>query len=192
MNRTFAVGLLACLLSACGQKNIQTGSTLRVDSRSSILVLGMRPNYRVALLHGRIADGVWVRPTIDTPEVNTTPNDDGYIVVKVEPTTDTDKLGVSLILVGGRLYGPCAGYRNPIFTVPPGTITYVGDINYNFDGSRLRFSTSADVQKARAHIAAKYSASAPFEFHPMQVLEVRSGLCNRKTVMIPIFLPSVR
>ena len=188
----FLMGFMMGALSACGQSTIRSGSSLQVDAQTSVLVLGMSPNYRIHLLRGQIADGTWVRPTLDVPEVNAFPDENGYIVVKLKPTTEAEKLGVSLVFPGGVPYGPCQGYQNPIFTLPPGTITYVGDLHYTFDGSTLHYSVSSDAKKARAYLASKYQSNGPVEVRLMEVMKVRSGLCHQKTTTIPIFIPAGR
>ena len=128
----------------------------------------------------------------DSAEVNTLPDDGGYIVVKVKPTTNTEKLGILRIFPGFHPYGPCQGYENPVFTLRSGTVTYVGDLSYYYDGSQLRFSISSNVEKARAYLTSKYSSVGPFEFHPMELLTVMGGACHQNGLMAPILIPAMR
>jgi hypothetical protein len=193
LKRLLFTGCVAALLNACGIKeSVRSGSDLQADAASSVLVLGVRPNYRIHLLRGKIVDHTWVRPIIDTPEVNIFPGVEGYVVVKVKPTTDAEKLGVSLIFPNGLPYGPCANYKNPVFTLRPGTVTYVGDIDYELVGDELRFTTSLDAKRARTYLASKYPTMGPFEVHPMDVMNVDSGLCRQTRTTIPVFIPSIR
>ena len=114
--------LLAVSLTACGTtKNLHLGSPLAVDDNSGILVIGLRPNYKIHLTRGLSENGVWARPRIDIPEINVTP-EDGYIIVKALPTTGEQVLGVSLVFPGGGAYGPCQGSESPTFQVKAGAV----------------------------------------------------------------------
>lgn len=191
--RIVVIGLVAAMLGACGRGNVRASDGLQVDADSALLVLGVNHHYLVQMTRGPIVGNTWTLPWRNAAVVDTFPDESGYIVVKVKPTTDAEKLGLSRVFPDLlHPYGPCQGYKTPVFTLRAGTITYAGDLDYNFDGSQLRFSVTSDVEKARAYLKSKYSNAEPLEFRPMELLTVNSGFCQTKTLMVPIFIPATR
>ena len=129
------------------------------------------------------------RPIVDTPEVNITP-DSGYIFVKVKPTTGEKRLGVSLVFPEGHIYGPCQDSIAPIFTLKPGTVSYVGDLRYFFNGKELSYDYIIDENKAKAFLRDNYpNFEAAMTTIPMEPMKVKSTLCDPKTITIPIYVP---
>ena len=185
--------ILAIAAGGCGvSSNIKRGESPGLDNESAVLFLGVTPAYRVHLLRGDVANDVWERPTVDTPEVNITP-ESGYIFVKVKPTTDAKRLGVSLVFPEGRTFGPCQDSIAPIFTLKPGTISYVGDLQYTFSGGQLRYDYTVDEGKARAFLRANYpNSEVSMTTIPMTPMRVKSTLCDSRTITIPIYMPSSR
>lgn len=176
-------------LVGCGiRQNIRHGESLQLDNESAVLFLGVAPGYRIHLLRGTVTDDVWTRPAVDVPEVNLTP-EAGYIFVKVKPTTPDKRLGVSLIFPEGKPYGPCQGSTAPVFTVKAGTITYVGDLRYQFAAGQLRYDYTVDEEKARSFLKASYPGlGSAMTTIPMVPMKVNSSFCDPKTVTIPIYI----
>ncbi len=148
--------------------------------------MGLSPDdYSIHLLRGPANSGVWTRPHLDVPEVAVGAND-GYIVVKVPPTTGSEMMGLSLVFPGA--YGPCQDSMTPAFTLKGGTVNYVGDLQFKREGSSLGFHNSIDEDKAREYLKARYHGFAErMETFPMKLMKVNSTLCNSKT--ITIYLP---
>lgn len=185
--------ILALAAGGCGvSSNIKRGEGLGLDNESAVLFLGVTPAYRVHLLRGNVVNGVWERPTVDTPEVNIIA-ESGYIFVKVKPTTEAKRLGVSLVFPEGRMFGPCQDSIVPVFTLNPGTISYVGDLQYTYSGAQLRYDYTVDEDKARAFLRANYpNSEVAMTTIPMTPMKVKSTVCNPRTITIPIYMPGPR
>lgn len=177
------------LLVGCGtRQNIRHGESLQLDNDSAVLFLGVDPGYRIHLLRGAVADNVWTRPSVDVPEVNLAP-EAGYIFVKVKPTTAEKRLGVSLLFPEGKAFGPCQDSIAPVFTVKAGTITYVGDLQYQFNSGKLRYDYVVDEEKARSFLKTNYPGlGSMMTTIPMVPMKVNSNFCDPKTVTIPIYI----
>jgi hypothetical protein len=190
--KPLAVFLLLAL-GGCGiTGNIKPGEGAQLDDRSAVLFLGVTPAYRIHLLRGRVENDVWDRPTVDIPEINITP-ESGYIFVKVKATTPGERLGVSLIFREGRGYGPCQDSIAPIFTLKPGTVSYVGDLHYSFSDNRLRYDYTVEEDKAREFLRKNYpTIRTAMTTVPMVPMRVKSTLCDSKTITIPIYIPRGR
>jgi hypothetical protein len=193
MNYISRIGVAVVVLSlfGCGASNIRSGSSLDLDDNSAFLLLGMTPEYRIHLLHGSIEGSVWVRPKLDVPEVNTFP-ENGYILVKVKPTTPTDRMSVSIVFPEkrGQGHGPCMNSIAPTFELEPGAITYVGHLEYLFDGQQLRYTSKIDEDAAKAFLKANYPGYAgAFHSRPMTQMKVNSHFCDPRTITIPIYIP---
>jgi hypothetical protein len=183
--------VLAVSAAGCGiRSNIKPGDDLQLDTKSAVLLLGVTPAYRVHLLRGDVANGVWERPTVDTPEVNMAP-ESGYIFVKIEPTSDSKRLGISMIVPEPRrLFGPCQDSIAPTFTLKPGTINYVGDLQYTYTGGQLQYDYSVEEGKAKAFLRGHYPSLEGFmSTVPMVPMKVKSTFCDPRTITIPIYLP---
>jgi hypothetical protein len=185
--------ILVLATGGCGiSGNIKRGESLGLDNESAVLLVGVTPAYRVHLLRGDVANDVWERPTIDTPEVNIVP-ESGYIFVKVKPTTEAKRLGVSLVFPEGRMFGPCQDSIAPIFMLKPGTINYVGDLKYTFSGGRLRYDYTVDEDKAKAFLRTNHpNSEASMTTVPMTPMRVKSTFCDSRTITIPIYVPRPR
>jgi hypothetical protein len=186
--------VLALAAAGCGiHTNIKPRDDLRLDTKSAVLLLGVMPAYRVHLLRGDVTNGVWERPTVDTPEINMAP-ESGYIFVKLEPTSENKRLGVSMIFPEPRrAYGPCQDSIAPTFTLKPGTINYVGDLQYTYTGGKLRYDYTIDEGKAKAFVRANYpSLESVMTTVPMAPMKVKSTFCDPRTITIPVYLPGSR
>ena len=168
---------------------IRPEAPLQLDNGSAVLLLGVNPQWRIHLLRGNVEDNLWLRPTFDTPEVNASPRE-GYILVKVKPTTPSQPLGVSLVFPEGKPHGPCQDGVVPTFSLSPGAVNYLGDLAYTFENQQLRYSYSIDTDAARAFLSAKYpSYVASLTTRPMIPLKVKGGGCNPIIKGVPILSP---
>jgi hypothetical protein len=193
LNRV-ALIVFAIAVAGCGiRSNIKPGESLRLDSETAVLLLGITPAYKVVLLRGEVANNVWERPIVDTPEINMVP-ESGYIFVKVKPTIETNRLGVSMVIPESRrLFGPCQDSIAPIFTLKPGTINYVGDLQYTYSGGQLRYDYTVNEDRAKAFLRANYpNLEASMTSVPMTPMKVKSTFCNPGTLTVPIYLPRSR
>lgn len=195
MHRSTKVVLLVLAIATAGcgtSSNIQPGERPDLSGESSMLFLGVTPAYRIHLLRGDAVNGIWERPAVDIPEVNITP-ENGYIFVKLKPTTKARRLGVSLIFPEGQAFGPCRDSIAPTFILKAGAVTYVGDLHYEFLGGQLRYHYSVDEEKAKAFLRRYYPQSeGSMTTIPMTPMKVQSNICDPKTITIPIYVPRMR
>lgn len=190
---TITVFLALWFLAGCGtMANIAPGSTFSADDNSAVLVLGLTPRYRIHLLRGSIENGMWVRPNIDVPEINLFP-ENGYVILKVRPTTPTEPLGLSLIFPGNGIYGPCQDSSSPIFIAKAGAVNYVGELSYSFDGSKLKFEHTLEEEKVRQFLRVSYPGfEERLVIQPLRHMKVKTSRCDPRTTTIPLYIPSRR
>jgi len=182
---------LGAIISGCGAGNINPGTSLDVDKDSAILLIGVSPKYRIQLLRGEMESDIWVRPTVDTPEINALP-ENGYILAKAIPTKANEPMGVSLIFPENIMYKPCMNSMGPVFDIKPGVINYVGDIEYVFDGKKLEYSVKYNRNKAIKFLKDNYSfLEENFHEEPIKLKKVRSN-CDPIKITIPIYVPAAR
>jgi len=190
---TIAYLVVLSFLAGCGTtSNLAPGSGFSADDGSAILVLGLNPRYRIHMLRGPIEDGMWVRPKVDVPEINLFP-ENGYIVVKVKPTTPSEPLSLSLVFPGKGSFGPCQDANGPVFFAKAGAVNYVGDLNYHFNGSELRFEHTLKEENVRKFLRASYPGyEERLVVHPVRHLKVKTSRCSENSVPIPVYIPSRR
>lgn len=190
-----AVAFAALLVTGCGVANIKSDAPIHLKGKESILLLGFRPNSRVHLIRGAVNNGVWTRPQIDVPEVNTFP-DKGYILVKVKATSPNERLGVSLIFPSKfQSYGPCMDSVSPTFELKAGVVNYVGDLTYSFEREKMQISTSIDEPSAKSFLQSNHpNLVALYESHPLVPMKANSHVCDQGmgTFIIPIYIPAHR
>ncbi|MCC7704697.1 hypothetical protein IGS59_20860 [Janthinobacterium sp. GW460P] len=189
-----AVISLSALVGCGTSSNLKRDSEIHVDQSSSILLLKVSPQYRIHLLRGRIEEGVWVRPKLDVPEVNIIPESDGYIFVKLKINEENERLAVSLVFPGEKAYGPCEGSTGATFDLRANSITYVGELSYQFDGTTLKYQHKMDISDAQNYLISNYGTKLPkLEVVPMNPMTIKTTFCAPKgTVTIPIYIPRGR
>ena len=185
----FGIISIIVFLTSCGiSENIKPGADISLDEASAILVLGFSPDYRIHLLRGSLENNVWTRPGIDVPEVNIFPTN-GYVIVKVKPTTPTNALGIGAIYLDYTGYGPCQDSISPVFELQGGSVNYVGHLSYAYKGKTLKYQSSIKNEEAKAYLEANYpSLARSLVYNPMRMLKVNSGFCNSTTITVPVYI----
>ncbi len=176
-------------LTACTTENIRPGSAITLDGESAALLIGFNPRYKVALLRGPVKDNIWTRPAVDFPEAYVYP-EDGYILVKLKPTSNTEKVGISLITFEQGNFIPCNDSNNPVFELKSGTINYAGELNFNTLTNS--YSLSLNEKNARNLIASKYpGGEQAIEVRPAQIMQTKSQACDPIRLVVPVYLPPI-
>jgi hypothetical protein len=184
-----AIAIILTLWGCGTTQNLQPGAPISIENGTSILVMGLSPKYRIHLIRGSLELDSWVRPKLDVPEINVFP-DNGYLIIKAKPTATDQRMGIATIFPDGKVYGPCNNSIGPTFELKAGTVNYVGDLNYKFDGTNLTYSITVNEDAARKFVESNYpSVAGNFETHAMKTMRVKSNFCDPKTIIIPIYVP---
>jgi hypothetical protein len=181
------------LLSGCvTTSNLATGNgSASVDMSESVVIIGVTPRYRVALVKGTPHGDSWSRDHSSVATTNTYP-DDGYIVVKIPARSGTGSYGVGQILpegIGGFApqYVPCTGHTLVTFEAPAGKVTYVGDIQFSINGQTARYQYSHNLEQARRFLSSKYPAlAAKVEGQDARLLTMDNTNCGPATLSVPV------
>ena len=137
-------------------------------------------------MRGKIENNIWSRPTPDVPEVNIF-STDGYIIVKLDPTTPDRLLGVGTIFLGYAGFGPCQNSVTPVFELKKGAVNYVGHLTYHLSKQGLSFDSAIKNDEARDYLKKYYPSFVDYlVYTPMKVVKVNSNYCTPKT--IPIYV----
>jgi hypothetical protein len=191
--RMVGVLLTACaslLLGGCVTfNNLDGNATLDEASDQTIVVLGVRPSYRVAILGGEIVRGEVKERGIAV--VNSFP-ENGYIVVKVKSANAPDEYHISQVLpegIGKGGYSACNGDPVVTFSAPPGKVVYVGDINLNIASGRLSFGYRNDFDAANRFIEAHYpKLKGRLEPQKLALLPITGRGCAPMHITVPIMV----
>ena len=154
---------LALVLGACGcgvRSNLPPGTAIELATDEAALVLGVRPSFHVQIVEGRsVSDTAWEIDEPDVPKGNLAPEQE-YIVIKLPPTQNNAEYGVSLVWDEQRdsapLISACPGSTTISFGLPPGQVTYVGDLLLQQTARGLSASLSLDAARARVHLSRVY------------------------------------
>lgn len=179
-SKVFGALLVMLVLSGCGvTSNIASGTRVPLGENSGVLLLGVKPAYRIQIVRSDVSSGAWIHPFADVPEVNLAPDANGYIFVKVKPTAPNERLGISVIFPEGQPYGPCEGAVWPTFEIKAGSINYVGELLFNYDGKNLTYSYGLDEARARQYMASKFPNDAEkLTVIPMVPMLIHTNVCK--------------
>jgi hypothetical protein len=147
-------------LAACGvTANLPVGQPVRIDKDEAVLVLGVRPDYKLHIVYGyRVSDTVWEIDVPDIPQANLGPSG-GYIVIRLAPTHSGVEYGVSLaqdLRVDGPLLFACKGSNTIAFALPAGQATYVGELLFSETDAGVLARLTVDPQRAQRYLAQAY------------------------------------
>lgn len=189
---------ISITLSSCATlSTLDPSATIDPAGDESIVVIGVRPEYMVALQNGPVLNSEFHPRTVMTEHFFLAPPKNNYLVAKIKANAEGEAVGVVGITAANSLWGKAPTYKpcnsiSPVFTVPPGKAIYVGDVTYTQNGDILQLQTRQDFISARKFIDENYSnlkgklTEAPFE-----TLKVVGVSCN-KAMFVPIYIPSGR
>jgi len=198
--KTLSYLLSACLLllsTGCVNfSNLDKSATLTQDSSDAVIVMGVKPRFRVAIAPGTIVEEKVKLGGIAT--LNTYP-ESGYIVGKVAAAVFPNEYHVQAIfpdgIVGagfGDAYGPCGNDHVVSFHAPAGKVIYVGDVEYARANGKLVIKYSEDLQSARKFLDREYPNLANrLEAPGLQTRPVAFIDCGKR-VTIQVLVPRGR
>jgi hypothetical protein len=185
---------IAAALSGCvSVSNLSASGATPPTQAESVIVLGVKKNFRVGLQKGVVDGSTWNQDTISVLQSNTFP-ERGYIVLKLAPQAGGTRYGIAQILpegIGGFVprYLPCRGQSVVTFQASPGKVAYVGDVDFTLSAGKLSFEYSFDAEAARRHMREAYGPLAPLIVEAeAQVLTMGTDTCQVKSVEIPVLI----
>ena len=188
--------VLVSLQGCIAFSNIDSKTKFDGFSTDSIIVMGVRPRYRVAIGPGEIRPDGKVKIG-QIAALNVYP-ENGYIVGKVASAEETNEYHVQLILpegIGGFVpaYAPCGDQQVASFFAPRGKIVYVGDMDFTSSGAKMAISYSQNFSNAQSFMAKYYPGLASkLEHQPLQGRSIVHVDCAPRSVTIPVYIPSRR
>ena len=159
-----AVLMVSLGLYACADIHRMAPDTKFNDAQESVLVLGLAPSkHRVGVYQGVInGDGVWHGTALPPPTFMGAAKE-GYVLAKAS-SGSTYALNFVTVLqaegqvLGGRLYMMCGKNKTLVFSVPPGKVVYLTDLNFVEGNDELRFTYTNDFQRAQAYVDQNFPA----------------------------------
>ncbi len=185
--------LIYSFLSGCVTMSNLDKSDTTISKSSGIIVLGVKPDYRVAIKLGDMDDGNYLYSPNLPASANIIPDDSGYIVVKLEETKIHQRYGITQLLPSGFTgprIGPCDGASTVTFNVIGGQITYLGDIDYGPVSSQPKAQYTSNMEKATDYIKNNYPAlGVKLNKGAIIFAKVVNMPCNEGPVNVPIYMP---
>lgn len=161
----------ALFAAGCGTVGGASPDASIASTDDAYFIIGVGPpDARLLIARGDVANGVVTRHN-DAVSVEQVPflgqPQGGYVVAKANAAGETLAIW-KLQLADGNTYAPCNRGKAPVFTVPGGSIVYVGDLHFAVDREHVfgQFNTNGvratrDLEAARVYLAAHYPALAP-------------------------------
>lgn len=161
---------LATALAGCAPSNLATTAGPPVAGRS-VFVMGISPpNAHVLIFDGEVVPALKHVPEDQNYEVFASSGAvfagmpvDGYIVGEVAADTTIGFRDITLREDGtlDPFLKFCDEVKTPVFTAPPGAITYVGDFAVSIpEKGGFRVAWASNLEGARDHLARHYPALA--------------------------------
>lgn len=164
---TVVLSVCFLLMSCATTGNLDSNYELKERNPESVLILGVNQqrDYRIALNHGTIESERLGCHGLPIPDVNVVPKD-GFIVVKLPPTDINKRYVVGGVVLNGTILAwlPRDGHLNPVITVPPHSVVYVGTLDVVDDSKtdQLTIRESFDFESARTFMNGNYPQLARF------------------------------
>ncbi|GAA5445178.1 hypothetical protein Misp06_03375 [Microbulbifer sp. NBRC 101763] len=186
--RLIVVTLFITALSGCiSFSNMSKDSSYSDLGEDSVIILGIKPDFRVHIYKGEELDYGWEMNNVAVT-LNTFP-EGGYIVAKLSPRSDGINYGVGGVLpegIGGQLYMPCGGKETMTFEAPAGKVVYVGSLEFVGSNGSKSFKVTNDFDDAKKYLEQEYpSFSKHLEYSEPAILKVANISCTR-TIYIPV------
>lgn len=190
--------VITTLLSGCATlSTLDTSATIDPSGDESVVVMGVRPEYMIALQGGPLTNSEFHPRTVITAHFLIAPPKDNYLVAKIKTPPPGEAIGIVGVTASNSLwfnppqYKPCNSF-SPVFTVPRGKVIYIGDVYYTKNGSKMNLQTSQDFVSAREFFDKNYPnmkgmlSEAPFDM--VRVV----GVSCFNTQFIPIYIQLAR
>ena len=160
----------------------------------AILVLKLKPHYRVHIISGTKTNDGWASdetPGSSAVVVNSFPRDE-FIVARVKGTRSNQVYGLTAVLpegIGAAVphFKACTGNVTPTFEAPPGQVTYVGSVLVTGKGNSVQAGPAEDLSLVKAQLSAQLPAVASaLASRPLQMTRLSKALCASTKIVIPI------
>jgi hypothetical protein len=185
----FIIALTASLSGCMTVSNLDGGTQLSANSKNTIFVMGVEPDFRTAYSEGYGKDGKWYRDS-SIASGNLYPVN-GYIIANVASSNKTHPYGITQVLptgVGGKVYRPCVGTDVFAFSAPAGKVIYVGDLRFTEDSHKLHIAFDWNPERARNFLQAHYpSLAGKLEEHRAAIYPDNNMPCDSLTISVPHF-----
>lgn len=188
MKNVSLVPFLALLVGCATTSNLNSNYTLNNLGTQSVVVLGVQPDYRVRVDEGNLENGAFKFNSFASGKFSVTPVD-GYIIATLDATPEDKRYAITYIFDTHHLmthaYTPCAN-TTPTFSVPPGSVVYLGNYTFNESADGLSRAVSYDEKSVKAYLDQHYPglASLPFISQHAVDMHVIGEPCGT-----PIFIP---
>jgi hypothetical protein len=190
MLRTLPLFIVATALCACGAPLAKkdAGAPTRGDS---YYVFGLKPaDYKVQIFPGSLdEDGRFKLNPFLNAAFNSVA-DQGYAVGKARAGS---VLAITRVYLKSDAlldpaFVPCGDAQTLVFTAGDQQVSYLGDIEYRFNGNHLEVGRSSDVASARKYLEANYPELAPL-LRDAEAHLARTNLPCSNTIYVPVYLP---
>lgn len=186
---SFAVLVAGCVTTS----NLSPGDAVRVTPGESVVVIGVKKNYRIGIQKGNVEGESWKYDQMSVLASNTFP-DQGYIVQRLTPRAKGENYAIAQILpegIGGFTprFSPCNGQDVLTFEAPAGKVIYVGDVDYLRTGDLMSFAYSRDINSAKSHIEKNFpNLASKLEQTDAKIMQVSNMNCGPISITIPIII----
>jgi hypothetical protein len=148
----------AAVLACGGCASTQAPREADVASaQDAYFVMGITPDIaKPFVIPGEMSGSKYDIDGFSRPVSNSEPVD-GYIVAKVKPDVSMS-IGMlfmhnALLSWGLNQYQICDGGKMPVFSVPPGAVVYIADVNFSGDYYGMRWNVSHhNLEDVRAYL----------------------------------------
>lgn len=140
-----------CTLQTANAK-IETKST----TTESYVVIGIKPEYMVALQYGKVENERFYPRTFVTEHFLIKAPKKGYLVAKIKGGKPGEVIGIVSIFTAsnlfkfGKSYVPCSNAVT--FAIPHAQVVYVGDVTFIPKNGIIDVETSHDFNAAKAFL----------------------------------------
>ncbi len=184
---------LALVLVTLGCTNIgQLNSTVSIPDRSkSIFVIGIpSPNYRIGIFPGKVVDGKFIKDPIRGAVFFSNPVN-GYLVGDVK---SSDTLAITSVRMAdartvlGPTFIPCDDAKTIVFKLQPGSVTYLGDVDFLFKNKALSINLANNIDTAKKYIDSNFTnLKGRLEYQKPELLPTNIP-CGDGTNFTPIYI----
>lgn len=192
--RVFLALFIVIFLPACTSLGILDKNANFPTKNESIFILGISPSlYRISVFPGELVENKFKQNSFSPAAVHGIP-ENGFLIGKAAEGEVLAIMNIGALNTKDDVlfvpqFRPCEGARAMTFTVPGGKVIYVGNVEYQRDGSRLRPIYSQDLESATKYIDANYpNLRGKVELWKYELIPAL-GSCTQ-TVHVPIYLPS--
>lgn len=166
MKFLFIVPLVALLVGCATSSNLSVTYTLSDPKTQSVVVLGVKPDYRVRVDEGGLQGNAFKFDSFASGKFSLTPVD-GYIVTTLNATPEGSRYAITYIFDMHHLlphaYTPCKN-TTPTFTISPGSVVYLGDYSFQESSDGLGRTVSYDEKSVKQYLDHHYPGLSGLPF----------------------------